>query len=89
MKVLRTNREQKSSNSLNDTIVGECDSVQIVVLPLSKGAPINATAPFYIISYELGGISSTDFIGSDPNNLTWVVKHPQGEFSSQIAAFGW
>ncbi|EJD08454.1 uncharacterized protein FOMMEDRAFT_69934, partial [Fomitiporia mediterranea MF3/22] len=34
--------------------------------------------PFYMFSFELGGIARSDFLGSDAQNLTWTVRHSQG-----------
>ncbi|KAH8109434.1 hypothetical protein DFH11DRAFT_1515474, partial [Phellopilus nigrolimitatus] len=38
----------------------------------------DAVPPFYMLSFELGGIGMTDYLGSDPQNLTYVVRHAQG-----------
>ncbi|PPR06300.1 LOW QUALITY PROTEIN: hypothetical protein CVT26_005132 [Gymnopilus dilepis] len=61
--------------------VPSCDSVPIVIIPMNS-TTLGATPPFYMISFALGGIPVTSFIGTDPNNLTWTVVQPVG---SQLA----
>ena len=52
--------------------------MSIIVEPLgggsSKGIP-----PYYMFAFEVGGIPTTQMIGSDPANLTWIADHKQGK----------
>ncbi|KAL5483477.1 hypothetical protein ACEPAI_8709 [Sanghuangporus weigelae] len=58
--------------------VSECESLQMKLLPLTNGSALDVVPPFYMLSFELGGIGRIDFLGADPQNLTWTVPHPQG-----------
>ncbi|KAL5504937.1 hypothetical protein ACEPAH_7600 [Sanghuangporus vaninii] len=58
--------------------VSECEPLQMKLLPRTNGSALNVVPPFYMLSFELGGIGRTNFLGTDPQNLTWPVSHPQG-----------
>ncbi|OCB90999.1 hypothetical protein A7U60_g1746 [Sanghuangporus baumii] len=58
--------------------VSECEPLQMKLLPLTNGSALDVVPPFYVLSFELGGIGRADFLGADPQNLTWTVPHPQG-----------
>ncbi|KAL5521126.1 hypothetical protein ACEPAG_9048 [Sanghuangporus baumii] len=58
--------------------VSECESLQMKLLARINGSALNVVPPFYMLSFELGGIERTDFLGINPQNLTWPVSHPQG-----------
>ncbi|KAJ7144531.1 hypothetical protein C8R44DRAFT_145122 [Mycena epipterygia] len=45
-------------------------------LPIT--ASPNGVPPFYMIAFPVGGAPTTSFIGTDENNLKWMVDHPIG-----------
>jgi hypothetical protein len=36
------------------------------------------TPPYYVIAIEANGFTTTSFVGTDPNNLSWQVNHATG-----------
>ncbi|KAI5118294.1 hypothetical protein M0805_003813 [Coniferiporia weirii] len=67
-----------TGQTVSDAGPSECESIPINVLPLTTNSTLDAVSPFYMLSFELGGIGMSDFLGTDPSNLTWLVRHPQG-----------
>ena len=61
----------------NDSGPSKCESIQFDIIAL-ENSTYSPVPPFYMLSFEPGGISRSDFLGSDPQNLTWMVRHPQG-----------
>ncbi|KAJ7813931.1 hypothetical protein B0H14DRAFT_2182083, partial [Mycena olivaceomarginata] len=53
-----------------------CQTFPIAVYNLSTHA--HGIPPFYIMAFPVGGSPITSFIGTDPSNLTWTVRHPAG-----------
>lgn len=58
--------------------LGTCIPYQIVVKPFNATGNLGI-APYYMISFPIGGIPVSTPIGSDPDNLSWKVTHPAGK----------
>ncbi|KLO17898.1 hypothetical protein SCHPADRAFT_146594 [Schizopora paradoxa] len=71
---------QWSTTNISKSGLGECDTVGIQIQSLtSTNQFLGVVPPFFVISYELGGITNTEWLGDSYNqNWTWVVRHPQG-----------
>ncbi|KAK7679062.1 hypothetical protein QCA50_018006 [Cerrena zonata] len=58
--------------------LGACSSVPIYVGSRNPTDPFQGVPPFTMYAFKVGGIPTTQVIGSDPTNLTWVVDHSPG-----------
>lgn len=56
-----------------------CSSVPIYVGPRNPTDQLQGVGPFTMYAFKVGGIPTTQVIGSDPTNLNWVVDHSPGE----------
>lgn len=56
-----------------------CREMRIIVKSYNADNSTHGTPPYYMRSFELGGLPTTSFIGTDENDLRWTVAHPIGE----------
>ncbi|KAJ3523914.1 hypothetical protein NM688_g8648 [Phlebia brevispora] len=68
----------KFGNNYVDESFAECQTLPIIVEPLSDNSTTAGVPPYYLFAFELGGIPTVTMVGNDPNNLTWVANHKQG-----------
>ncbi|KAK7018094.1 hypothetical protein VNI00_018374 [Paramarasmius palmivorus] len=61
-----------------DTMI-PCSTHSIVVESFDTSDSSYGVAPYYMISYELGGTPKISSLGIDPNNLQWTVNHAAGK----------
>ncbi|KLO16881.1 hypothetical protein SCHPADRAFT_994839 [Schizopora paradoxa] len=67
-----------NTNSVSTSLVG-CSNYPILVQSRNtSNASALGTPPYYMIAFNPGGVATTSFIGSDPNNLTWTVNQSGG-----------
>lgn len=55
-----------------------CETFSLIVKPKTNSTVIG-TPPYYLMAFEVGGIPTTNFAGTDPNSLNWQVNHQAGE----------
>ncbi|KZT35557.1 hypothetical protein SISSUDRAFT_1051199 [Sistotremastrum suecicum HHB10207 ss-3] len=53
----------------------ECESLSVLVFPGDSYTP---QPPFYMMAYEVNGPTTSSFLGSDPNSLSWQINHAAG-----------
>lgn len=67
-----------SSNSLS-TSLPTCLPLPIIVKSFDPTTnSTHGTPPYYMIAFAIGGTPITTLIGTDENNLSWMVTHPVG-----------
>lgn len=55
----------------------------MAVLPRAVNSTDVGVAPYYLMAFEPGGISTSAFIGTDPSHLNWQVDHEAGRCMHQ------
>lgn len=60
------------------TSLTECSTLGLTVFPLNTSTTFVGTPPYYLTAAEIGGVPTTDNIGTDPANLQWTVNHKAG-----------
>ncbi|KAF4583908.1 hypothetical protein EYR40_002406 [Pleurotus pulmonarius] len=53
-----------------------CQEMRIVVKSFNADNSTHGTPPYYMRSFEVGGLPMTTLIGTDENDLRWTVTHP-------------
>ncbi|KAF9492395.1 hypothetical protein BDN71DRAFT_1473847 [Pleurotus eryngii] len=56
-----------------------CREMRIIVKSFNADNSTHGTPPYYMRSFELGGLPTTTLIGTDENDLRWTVTHPLGK----------
>lgn len=57
----------------------ECARLQIYVGTTGNGITTASQPPYTMIAYEAGGITTTQSVGTDLQNLWWTVDHAGGK----------
>ncbi|KJA15468.1 hypothetical protein HYPSUDRAFT_80504 [Hypholoma sublateritium FD-334 SS-4] len=67
----------------NLTQLATCGSNLISIVPINGTVPPMGVPPYYMISYAVGQMPVTSFMGEDPQNLVFAVTQPPGKLSSR------
>ncbi|KAJ7186745.1 hypothetical protein C8R46DRAFT_279075 [Mycena filopes] len=66
-----------SGNALSQSLPA-CRSFGITVKPFNPANDTHGVPPFYMVALAIGGTPTTSLIGTEENNLNWVVNQPIG-----------
>lgn len=61
------------------TSLPTCQNLPIIVESYNSDNSTHGTPPYYMMAFEVNGVPTTTFIGTDENNLTWQVNHAPSE----------
>ncbi|KAJ3480187.1 hypothetical protein NLI96_g8529 [Meripilus lineatus] len=64
--------------NLTATEIPECQTLSIVVSSISTDPNALGVPPYYMLALEQGGVPTTQNVGNNPGNLSWVVDHVAG-----------
>ncbi|KAH7914903.1 hypothetical protein BJ138DRAFT_999013, partial [Hygrophoropsis aurantiaca] len=58
--------------------IAECDTIDLSIH--SSENSDTREGPYYILAFEVGGVSTSSFIGVNADSLRWQVNHPAGSW---------